>query len=102
MDEMCHMYHSVEAASGTLSDYTDITTVAAWAALFTGGANGGVRVSKRTIIRTDAAIEVKFNDSSNGPISIAANAQMEVNWLFVSKIFVKAGSGSNLKIIVAR
>lgn len=91
------MYKSKEGASGIITD-TDITSVAAFAALFTG--IGGI--SNHTIIRTDAAITVRLNDVAADGISIAANERFECDWESVAKIFVTAAGSANLKIITSR
>lgn len=88
-------YTSKEGASGIITD-TDITTVAAFSALFTT-----VGISKNTVIRTDAAITVRFNSVSNDAITIAANEKFECDWLNISKIFVTAAGSAALKIITA-
>jgi len=92
----CSIYKSKEGASGVITD-TDITTVAAFSALF-----NDVRISRNTIIRTDAAITVRLNSVDSDAISLAANEKMEIDWLMVAKIFVTAASSANLKIVVAR
>lgn len=99
MDYICSKYNSKEGASGALADYTDITTVAAFASLFSG-----VGIALKLIIRTDSDIEVKLNSTSNDSITIATatDSPFELNWLAVSKVFVKCAGGANLKIIVGR
>lgn len=89
-------YTSIEGASGVITD-ADITTVAAFAALF---ANTGI--SKNTIIRTDVAISIRLNKVTNDVISVSqAEGKFECDWLNVSKIFMTAAGTAALKIIVA-
>lgn len=98
---ICSIYNSIEGASGIITA-TDITSVAAFANLFKLPTGTPITTSLRTIIKTDANITVRFNGASNPGISIAANAQMEIDWLEISSIFVTAAGSANLKIIVAR
>lgn len=88
-------YTSKEGASGVITD-TDITSVAAFAALF-----DLAKISKNTVIRTDAGITVRFNNVANDTITIAANEKFECDWLNIAAIFVTAAGSANLKIIVA-
>lgn len=90
------IYTSKEGATGIVTDQ-DITGIAAFAALFTT-----VGISQNTILRTDAAITVRFNSVSNDAISIAANERFEIEWLNISKIFITAAATANLKAMVAR
>jgi hypothetical protein len=96
MNQPMSIYTSKEGSSGIITD-TDITSVAAFAALFST-----VGISKNTIIRTDAAITVRLNSVTNDAISLAANERFEIDWLNVAKIFITAAAAANLKIAVAR
>lgn len=92
----CSVYNSKEGASGIISNI-DITTVAAFANLFSG-----IGVANRVIIRTDASITVKLNRSDADSITVAANEKFELDWLAVKAIYVTAAGSANLKIIVGR
>jgi hypothetical protein len=90
------IYTSKEGNTGVITA-TDITTVAAFAALFTT-----IKISKNTVIRTDAAITVRFNAVGNDGITLAANEVLEVDWLNVTAIFITAAGTAALKIILSQ
>jgi len=93
--EAMSRYDSKEAAVGVVSD-TDITSVSGFETLFEN-----VKISKNTVIRTDADISIRLNAVTNASISVEAGERFETDWLNVSKIFVTAAGGANLKILVA-
>lgn len=89
------IYESKEAASGIVSA-VNIRTIAGFTTLF-----DTVKIAYRVVIRTDAAITVRFNSVSNDPVTIAANTSFDCNFLEVSSIFVTAASSAALKVIIA-
>lgn len=88
------VYESKEAASGVVSA-VNIRTIAGFTTLF-----DTVKLAYRAIIRTDAAITIRFNAVGNDPISIAANDSLDCDFLEIESIFVTAAGSANLKVIL--
>ena len=85
-------YDNAEFASGIVSDY-DVGTNES-------DAFNNVTLARYVSIRTDAAITVKFNSTSNPSITIEASTTFNVDTLEVTNIFLTAASSANVKIFL--
>lgn len=89
------IYESKEAAVGVLAN-VNIRTQAGFGTLF-----DTVKIAYKTIIRSDTDITVRFNSSTNDPITVESNIILEVSWLEATSIFITTTGATNLKIILA-
>lgn len=89
------IYESKEAASGIVSN-VNIRTITGFTTMF-----DTVKIAYRVVIRTDAAITIRFNSATNDPITIAANTSFDCNFLEVTSIFVTAAGSAALKVLIA-
>lgn len=85
------VYENKEFATGIVTDFN----VAVGQSMFVK-----VPIAKYVSIRTDGAISVKFNATTNDSISIAANTSFNVDTLEVINIFITAASNANVKIFI--
>jgi hypothetical protein len=85
-------YDNIEFATGIVSDY-DLEANQATAF-------SNVPTARFVSIRTDAAISVKFNSSTDASISIAANTAFSMDTLEVTNIFITASASANVKIFL--
>jgi hypothetical protein len=85
-------YDNIEFATGIVADY-DLEANQA-----TAFAN--VPTARFVSIRTDSAISVKFNLSTNPSVSIAANTAFSLDTLEVTNIFITAVASANVKIFL--
>ena len=89
------IYESKEGATGVVSN-VNVRTIAGFTTLF-----DTVKIAYRMVIRTDAAITLRFNGSGNDAFTLAANTSLDLNCLEVTSIFVTAASSAALKIFIA-
>jgi len=85
-------YDNCEFASGVVSDYDVATNEAS--------AFNNITIARYVSIRTDAAISVKFNSTSNDSITIEANSSFNVDTLEVTNVYVTATASANVKIFM--
>jgi hypothetical protein len=84
-------YENHEWATGIVADYD----VKAGQSAF-----GTVATARFVSIRTDAAISVKFNLTTNNSISIAANTSFNVDTLEVTNLYITAVASANVKVFL--
>lgn len=87
------VYDNDEWATGIVTDY-DVK--ANRAKMF-----NDISVARFVSIQTSAEISVKFNNSSNDTISIAANTVFNIDVLEITNIFLTAAATANVKIFLA-
>jgi len=85
-------YDSAEFATGVVSDYNVATNES--------DAFLNVTTARYISIRTDAAIMVKFNATTNGSVTIDANTSFTLSNLEITNIYITAASSANVKIIL--
>lgn len=88
------VYESYEANTGTWSNL-DLSAQTGFTDLFTV-----VQLANRVIIRLDVAAVFRFNGSGNDPVTVAANASFEMNWLQVKSIHITTTGTTALKVII--
>jgi hypothetical protein len=84
-------YENHEWATGIVNDYDVKVGQTAF---------GTVPTARFVSIRTDAAISVKFNLTTNNSVSIAANTSFSLETLEVTNIFCTAVASANVKIFL--
>jgi hypothetical protein len=84
-------YENHEWATGIVNDYNMKVGQTAF---------GTVTTARFVSIRTDAAISVKFNLTTNNSVSIAANTSFSLETLEVTNIFCTAVASANVKIFL--
>ncbi|HEB13746.1 MAG TPA: hypothetical protein ENI13_02065 [candidate division CPR3 bacterium] len=86
-------YDNAEFASGIVSDY-DVGTNES-------DAFNNITTARFVSIRTDAAITVKFNSTSNASVTIDASTTFNVDTLEVTNIFLTAAASASVKIFLS-
>lgn len=82
------LYDNAEWATGVVSDY-DVSAQT----LFVN-----CLAPKYVSIRTDAAITIKFNSTSNHSITVAANTEFAIDFQFQA-LYITAVSSANVKVL---
>lgn len=86
------VYDNVEWATGIVSDY-DVSSGQA-------DAFSNITTARYVSIRTDAAITVKLNSTSNHSVTVEASTTLNIDTLEVTNIFVTAVASANIKIFM--
>jgi len=85
------VYENHEWATGIVTDYNVEAGQSAFAT---------VPTATYVSIRTDAAITVKFNATTNNSITVAANTTFSVDTLLITNIYLTAAATANVKIFI--
>jgi len=85
------LYENKEWATGIVTDYD----VAVGQTMF-----NTITTARYVSIRTNAAITVKFNATTNDSVTIEANTSFDIDTMEVRNIFITAAASANVKIFI--
>lgn len=84
-------YENHEWATGIVADYNVKTGQSAF---------GTISTARFVSIRTDSEITVKFNETTNNAVTIAANTSFNLETLEVTNIYITAVASANVKVFL--